>query len=129
MINQKRSQKVAVFKNSGSEVSALLSRVVTAVVIPQRNTDAANVLLVKTSIMSHLMSELPLPKGSFFVDTSSGLEFPRQVLFTVVLLLTTINMEPSHRDQSALVAQPERQTAELVQGSTSGGEEGLLEWR
>ena len=68
--------KVAVCKNSGSKVSALLSLVVTAVGIPQRNTDAANVLLVKTSILSHLMSESPLSKGSFYVETSSGREFP-----------------------------------------------------
>ena len=42
------SQKIldAVCKNSGSKVSALLSLVVTAVGIPRRNTDAANVPLV-----------------------------------------------------------------------------------
>ena len=37
--------KVAVCKNSGSNASALLSLVVTAVGVPRRNTDAVNVLL------------------------------------------------------------------------------------
>ena len=69
-------KKVAVCKNSGSRVSALLSLVVTAVGIPRRNTDTADVLLVKTNILRHLMSESPLSKGGFYVETSSGREFP-----------------------------------------------------